>query len=887
MDFDSLQPDAPQGETPAQSQQASSQPLPANASFDDLQEDKPTHAGQSFDDLKEDKDYGTTGQSILAGVEGAAQGVLSPLITTPIELGLSKLGVPGLSAEDIAGRQEANPTAHGLGIGAGFVGSLLTGVGEGKILAGVGETAAKALGLGEATSNAGKIGSAVIKGLVENSGIQLGEELNKSMIGLGDPNTPVSSALAHIGAAGLFGGGIGGALGAAGLGAANRLRWLADTQMGQRASQFMEDFGQQWGFNQQNPNRVAAVFNEVNNFFKDNSEVMGDVYGSQGIKAEAIEKLVPEMNDAIKQQNVDISKYLDGKIKEMVSDPDTYEPRFAKKLIADTNNWMKVTTDPQADSNAIFNATQELKQKLATYAKFDARASSLSSENEFRSLAAQMQHELIGHLENTNVWGQAGELQQGINKAFSKFVKPQKDMWSRFSQKVEGEPNLDPNKFKTYISQLGKSGTSIDEEIRPKVMKNYITAAENYRNEISNIYGKLGLDSPVKAMPLSAVKATFDETTEGTRAANWLFHSAIPSGLGHGAGVLGGKVIGHMSGLPFGEAAGAVIGEGLHSKLGSALDGIAGRPIRGLLVPAAYKALMSGSPTGIAEALEHAGNVQKGASAIQNGVDALFTGSKIAGQQFVNDNPDKIKKIKEFVEKGGVNQQIQNTLHEQNRKKTSTPVQGFAHGGEVTQSAPITTPVITHQQSKFSQVYPDHSMLMEAAKGRVYNYLNTIRPQSNMPKLPFDEAHEDPVKAKSYESALKIAHKPLSVLPEIQKGTITPEHMKHLVGMWPEVHGELSKKITERLTKAQMNGEKKPPSHVRQGLSMFLGAPLDGTMQPGMIQAAQSVFANQKAQPQQGQPHGNVKNTSKLNQASKQYQTPDQASQARQLSDRS
>src|ERR1019366_5705689 len=105
-----------------------SMPDGPTTSFDDMVSDP---ANTPFDDMQDygaSAKYSSTGQQIGAGLEGVAQGVAGPLATLA-EQGLSKLGVPGLTDEDIAGRQEANPITHGLGEAAGLIGGTLTGTG--------------------------------------------------------------------------------------------------------------------------------------------------------------------------------------------------------------------------------------------------------------------------------------------------------------------------------------------------------------------------------------------------------------------------------------------------------------------------------------------------------------------------------------------------------------------------------------------------------------------------------------------------------------------------------------------------------------------------------------------------------------------------------------
>ena len=73
--------------------------------------------------------------------------------------------------------------------------------------------------------------------------------------------------------------------------------------------------------------------------------------------------------------------------------------------------------------------------------------------------------------------------------------------------------------------------------------------------------------------------------------------------------------------------------------------------------------------------------------------------------------------------------------------------------------------------------------------------------------------------------------------------------------------------------------DKKPPHHVMQSMSLFMGAPLDSTLSPQNIMAAQKVFMMQKAAvmpPAQTRMKG-------LEKAPKEHQTADQATQQRRI----
>lgn len=137
--------------------------------------------------------------------------------------------------EEVANRED---TAAGhTGEVAGTVGGFMTGAGlPGLVSKGAGL-------LPEATSVLGKIGSAVIKSAIEGSALQTTDELSKSLLGQGDPETPVSSALAHIGAAGLISGLTGGVFNATGQGATRALSAIENAKIGTRAADMLAGMG--------------------------------------------------------------------------------------------------------------------------------------------------------------------------------------------------------------------------------------------------------------------------------------------------------------------------------------------------------------------------------------------------------------------------------------------------------------------------------------------------------------------------------------------------------------------------------------------------------------------------------------------------------------------
>lgn len=250
---------------------------------------------------------------------------------------------------------------------------------------------------------------------------------------------------------------------------------------------------------------------------------------------------------------------------------------------------------------------------------------------------------------------------------------------------------------------------------------------------------------------------------------------------------------------------------------------------------------------------------------IENHISSIFSGEAIPAKDHSRQN----KKIDDWLASGHLVQELQDEQHDQNAP------QAFAQGGKVEKSK-------SSLHTALAETHPDDNLLLQTAKGRISQYLNSQRPQENMPRLAFDAEPDQSVQKKSYESARNIAAHPLGILKHVQDGTLEQEHIGHFNAMYPELGEALQKKLTEKVIDAQLKG-KKPSYKARSALSMFLGAPLSGELLPSNIQAAQSVFAKQAAakQSKDQEPRKIKKSSVSLTKSSEAYLTDDQAREKR------
>lgn len=353
---------------------------------------------------------------------------------------------------------------------------------------------------------------------------------------------------------------------------------------------------------------------------------------------------------------------------------------------------------------------------------------------------------------------------------------------------------------------------------------------------------------------------SFDLYEKGKKA----FDNAMES-VTKNASPAAGAFFGHSVGGTPGEVVGYQMGKHFSKHIEPILEKIAKPAAKKFVTPIALKLLSENGTTGLMDALGHADSMATGFKSVKKGIDSLFTGALNSGISAYGSEKNR-DKLDEYIKNGGVDQQIEQKLNDQNS------MQGFAHGGDVTPK-PI-------ESNGVERIYPEQNMIMNMAKGRISNYLSSLRPSEGSPKLAFDSKPDNRKQKKSYDKALDIANAPLGILEEIHKGTVTPEHIKHLNSMHPEVSGLLQKEITKKIIDYQMDG-KRPSSKVRQGLSMLMGTALSSEFLPQSIQAAQSVFVL-KSKQQDAQPaKTSAGNKSKLSKSDQSYLTGPQALQRR------
>jgi hypothetical protein len=316
--------------------------------------------------------------------------------------------------------------------------------------------------------------------------------------------------------------------------------------------------------------------------------------------------------------------------------------------------------------------------------------------------------------------------------------------------------------------------------------------------------------------------------------------------IGHQTVGLAGATIGFkVGGVP-----GSILGREMAMKtFDPLLDKILKKPLttaaKKYVVPAMTRVLTSGSVKSLPSAIEYGLKAAKGAKMIDKAMDSVF----IPGmQQTFNAavDPQAKTRIEQNIDDEVLDQQFQ--------QRDTNP--GYAQGGDVHATG----------ENHFAEAFPTESTLLQASKARVYQHLKTLKPNKEQEK--------------TYNQALDLATNPLHIFEHVKNGSMTSGHVIHMNQMWPDLNDHLKKKIAGRIADLGADG-KKPPYHIRQGLAIMLGAPLESAMTPQSILAAQQSFIKPSAQNSQNPTSTkNKRGTSSLQKESQPYKTPNQAGEA-------
>lgn len=920
------EPTAAEGQAPSST--SLEQPAPSTVPVDEMQM-------QNFDPDKflaeqniqqfdtQQQKYGSPGQIAATVAEGGAQGFLGPF-AAPLEHNL--LGVP---YEDIKGRAEASPWWHGGAETGALIGGLATGTGVGGLAGAAGEAIAP-----KAVGTLAKIGSAAVKGAIENGIMASSDEMAKEIYS--NPEATSGTALLSAGLTGFLGGAAVGGVISGGLGSVSPL-WKAT--VGNKANEFL---GSVRGYFNKEPLVMPPAVEEALNTtgIKAEPEIRAGMSGDAKAQdmfnaarnepkiAEGIENLHRQAADtqmkATDLNPVDVDNYSVAKQgrdalntfeqeQRKLYEPsrqayEDIEKPFSEAKLPETK--IEMSQDPNINPYAPPNEAQMIKtpgtvdqltDKLATMAQdkgwtnpelpqanlISKTIRLLQDSKTVKDLKNLYQNinGLVG--ENPTLYGPAGEIKKLILNsqmdALQQVIQEKApDLMNRFAEARQNYANyaelsnrmaqkLGVGKFagteslldkvdlkrtpEQFLDRLSPHG---DAELIPFLAKHYPETLEKIRqNEMyklvkpavdkapegralhsATLAKRIGnlqpeekqfLFHPEALKQIQAAQTLIDALpkpkTGGTPG--WV-NSLLRQGITSSMGMVGGL----MHGLP-GLGVGSVLGK-LGDYLGSAL-------------PSAHRMAMlkfmgSEAPVeagGLKAAADYMSAALKGNKMLQKGAAAVFkaTEGETTEHSFFPSEKETAK--------------LDKTLQSLQNDPSS----------------------LMNTASDLGHYMPEHTQAVSALSANAVNYLNAQRPGLRQ-MGPLDT----PIQPSTLEKAqwnrtLQNAQQPLVVLDRLKNGTLTPKDVADIHAVSPALYTKMSQVLTNEAIKAKSAGVT-IPYHVKMGLSLFAGQPMDSTLQPASIMAAQPQPAMQQPMPQGGSPGQRQKrNVSGLQKMSQDAQT--------------
>lgn len=832
---------------------------------------------------KETEKFTTPGQKVLAGIEGVANGVAGPLAP------LAEVGL-GADPEAIRKREEHNPWTHGVSEAGGFVGGMFTGASEASLLAKAGEAVSKGV---EGASVASRLAAGAARMATEMGLFQAGDEASKAI--LQDPNQTVGSAASNVGLSALMGGAVGIPL--AGIGIASKAGMN---------SQLLKDFSDRLAFRGSNLNPHELMEKEFNEAINTYHGMNDELLGPQGLKAKALENIMPSMSPEISQQAQTTADALQKKIDFMRNRPSAYPERLVSKLEDDLNNFKNKAFSSVEKSGPVQELAAEIPEIAqhevsVTPIRFDENPAKnafpwLKSEDVPPKLVRGETQRIQPELRNQNP-------SEAIRSTPIETVNPSPneifDAMNELKQSLQGysKGNYGPfaiashheaYDFLNATKGLGhdvrnaledsfvwKDAAKLQKEIN-KSWSDVLPAVKDAQGKFMEKVGGEYVPSPQKFSTYmnqsgKATSTTIRQKMMGNFVEGLQKHFDTIDKIYQSAGVenpyskvsmnalreslerpssgsrLADLWFDKLGAKGLGNAAGAMVGGGIGAMTHLPEAGLGGAYLGKEILGPAFASI-------IPALMEKGPHVSALRGAMSYG-KAVLTGEANLTKAAANVFGTEVKTLPAHLYPNEKSiQKLDKRLKEvaQNPEKMIDVASGFDH------------------------YMPSHAQAVSKTTMAAANYLNSIRPSN--PKLsPLDsEIPASKEQEAMFNRALSVAEQPMLVLDHIKNATLLPQDVKTIKTVYPEYYDKISQKLMGSMTDHIAAGGT-IPYKIRQSASMFLGQPLDSTMTPSSIQSIQAMYSKNKPTSQAQAPGSAKKGTSKLAKISTNMQTTDQA----------
>lgn len=888
---------------------------------------------EQVDAYYKEKEFGTAGQQALTALEGAASAAtFGGSTAAQVALGLS-------TPENIAARREVNPVSHMVGQGAGLVGTaFIPSVGAANLMERAGLGAAKAIGLGAAEGLAAKVGSAAVKGAVENAIFQAGDEVSKMFsTNYENPVDAIDTAKIILGS-GVAGGILGGAAGAisplwdatVGRTISKELTNVADNlavlnETGAIVSKAAPELGTEQFIKrntkeildaEERLRKVTGIDFEVTPGTLSEKKIFQDWEG-EAIKrptltGQSLAQQQRKVYDGLKKASEDVlsemtdktkfevgKKIKEGIINKLEQEIAPIEMKYkelkpilkempvfdeAKKAAIDRikSNEL-VTAIPgsilQKTANRISKEIDSLKtvDSIKTYrtmlnGKINQAVRNASEELPILLEAKQALNSLReASIERAAASGKfkpsvldelrsADELYSGYKTKLKDFgveaglgsINNARGMLERF-KKTSDESFVNKVLDTKDVNQMEFFKRNFPEQF--ELAKKY-NLREIYEKSINEARGKNGEFDVGKflrqtddtKLPAEAKKVLFGDKSAIIDDVRTIYR-AIPGDL-NPSGTAAALSLGDFLSPDLLKVGTSNLGDLVSGAIAKKISTIARTPDKAKnLALLKFMASSQGiAPRSFEAMVRLIDSAIKGENLLAKTVKGVFTSGRIILPSKILPNEQKRKDLDKAIVDFQVNQDDL-----------------FKTGDEM------------------SVYLPEQGTAMAESRVRAINYLSSIKPKTVRLSPMDNELKPSKAEQSAYNRALDIAEQPLIVLESVKDGTITSKDMEHLTNLAPSLYKRMAQKMMSDMID-HMSAGGSIPYKTRMGISLFLGKPLDSTLTPQGVSAAQSGWGMLKpsdAQKMMKPINPSATSLSKLKKVPNMYETPAQSAAMR------
>lgn len=801
-------------------------------------------------------EYGTLGQEVLTGLEGAAKGITFG-VSTPLQIAF------GADPENIRARQEVNPNAHLAGEVAGGValGLATAGVGTGAGAASVAKTGGSlAARAGAAALREGLAGAAL--GAAGGAGNVIHEAA------LGNPNLTAENVVEQIGLGALMGGGLGAALGGAGVALPEAIKG-ARNAVGGAFQKGKSQLGKLYGAAE----GVTGTEGNVANFMIQHS-----------LEIEGLERALPGMADNISTATPEMASWMvknGSRLAEMeTAFPGTskaisrVDPATAEELVS---NWKSIITDPKARKAMTGNLKQGMQEVVDNTNKLLKRINTEFVKGEEEALLSSVSKEAAeGAYERV-----ASKIDEALGAMRAKkeqfapgYASKLEDIRLGLERDVADTPAAIFQRVKTLRQQVDEL---INFEAQPGALsfteRNAQSVLKDVRKEL-----KSALVDEATWGPAAARRAGLDEaqaqwmrlTGKGgifrkrfmekgasggyevpaTKVNTWL--NGMATGKGEESAAAWGKVMeaakrvvdeaeasaAHIPTSAFDKKAAA----GLLEKTASQMD----EAQRAASVTAMHKQLLSGG-MGIAGSGPVTPTLGQGL--LGQAAGAVLPGAVTRVASTVTSVPRTVK-VLGAMERAG---QAASKKIDDLAASIARGARPAAHVGEtvgatlqpnrVAELASNPAALQAELQRVTDGVHehaPETAQALQIGTARTIAFLASKLPPPVQRGPLGPQMEPSPGQLSAYNRCAAIVEQPTRILGHLSAGTLTPDMVEAAEVCAPQMLAKMRTSVLDKLT--EQGDFVKLPYRTRLGLQLFLGQSLDGTGTPQAIQANQAAY---------------------------------------------